>query len=128
MARITPDARERPTGDHDHDHADHDPPLHRLHPFRHRGPRRDASDFPVQPSQKDGLGRMCKPHWREYTNALRKAAVARKAEAAEDARPEPEPGDESSSLLMRSSSRRTTPLKTRHSRAQAESADDLDVT
>jgi hypothetical protein len=42
----------------------------------------DAGDFPVQPSQKDGLGRMCKPHWREYTNALRKAAVARKAEAA----------------------------------------------
>ena len=25
----------------------------------------DAGDFPVQPSQKDGLGRMCKPHWRE---------------------------------------------------------------
>jgi hypothetical protein len=24
---------------------------------------------------------MCKPHWREYTNALCKAAVARKAEA-----------------------------------------------
>jgi hypothetical protein len=35
-------------------------------------------DFPVQPSQKDGLGRMCKVHWREYTNALRKAALARK--------------------------------------------------
>jgi len=39
-------------------------------------------DFPVQPSQKDGLGRMCKPHWNQYTTALRKAAVARKA--AED--------------------------------------------
>ena len=36
-----------------------------------------AADFPTQPSQKDGLGRMCKPHWRQYTNALRKAAVAR---------------------------------------------------
>ena len=24
----------------------------------------DAGDFPVQPSQKDGLGRMCKPPWR----------------------------------------------------------------
>ena len=47
-------------------------------------------DFPVQPSQKDGLGRMCKPHWREYTNALRKAAVARKAEAEPEA-PSPEP-------------------------------------
>ncbi len=36
-------------------------------------------DFPAQPSQKDGLGRMCKPHWNQYTNALRKAALARKA-------------------------------------------------
>ncbi len=37
-------------------------------------------DFPVQPSQKDGLGRMCKPHWNQYTTALRKAAPARKGE------------------------------------------------
>jgi hypothetical protein len=37
------------------------------------------ADFPAQPSQKDGLGRMCKPHWTEYTRALRKAALARKA-------------------------------------------------
>ena len=36
-------------------------------------------EFPAQPSQKDGLGRMCKPHWNQYTNALRKAARARKA-------------------------------------------------
>ena len=35
-------------------------------------------DFPTQPSQKDGLGRMCKPHWNAYTTALRKAALARK--------------------------------------------------
>ncbi len=41
------------------------------------------ADFPVQPSQKDGLGRMCKPHWNQYTSALRKAALARKAEGAE---------------------------------------------
>ncbi len=39
-----------------------------------------ASDFPIQPSQKDGLGRMCKPHWNQYTTALRKAALARKAD------------------------------------------------
>ena len=38
-----------------------------------------AGDFPVQPSQKDGLGRMCKPHWNQYTTALRGAALARKA-------------------------------------------------
>ncbi len=36
-------------------------------------------DFPSQPSQKDGLGRMCKPHWNQYTTALRKATLARKA-------------------------------------------------
>lgn len=41
-----------------------------------------VTDFPKQPSQKDGLGRMCKPHWRQYTNALRKAALARKAAGA----------------------------------------------
>jgi hypothetical protein len=41
-------------------------------------------EFPAQPSQKDGLGRMCKPHWNQYTSALRKAALARKA-----AEPEP---------------------------------------
>jgi len=38
-----------------------------------------VNDFPIQPSQKDGLGRMCKPHWNQYTAALRKAALARKA-------------------------------------------------
>ena len=41
-----------------------------------------VEEFPVQASSKDGLGRMCKPHWRHYTNALRKAAVARKATEA----------------------------------------------
>jgi len=44
-----------------------------------------VADFPVQPSQKDGLGRMCKTHWNQYTTALRKAALAAKAaEAAPD--------------------------------------------
>ena len=37
-------------------------------------------DFPVQPSQRDGLGRMCKTHWNQYTKALRKAALAHKAD------------------------------------------------
>ncbi|HSW41049.1 MAG TPA: hypothetical protein VLM76_00880 [Patescibacteria group bacterium] len=36
-------------------------------------------DFPIQPSRRDGLGVMCKPHWTKYTSALRKAALARKA-------------------------------------------------
>ena len=37
-------------------------------------------DFPAQPSQKDGLGRMCNPHWNQYTKELRKAALARKGD------------------------------------------------
>ena len=60
-----------------------------------------VEEFPRQPSQKDGLGRMCKTHWNQYTTALRKAALARKAaedgvatevvptEPEPDAKPEP---------------------------------------
>ena len=52
-------------------------------------------EFPAQPSQKDSLGRMCKPHWNQYTSALRKAALARKAAegsvSAEAVPTEPEP-------------------------------------
>jgi hypothetical protein len=32
-----------------------------------------VADFPVQPSQRDGLGRMCKAHWNQYTSALARA-------------------------------------------------------
>jgi hypothetical protein len=45
-------------------------------------------EFPAQPSQKVGLGRMCKLHWNQYTSALRKAALARKAAVAEPGEPE----------------------------------------
>jgi hypothetical protein len=47
-----------------------------------------VADFPVQPSQRDGLGRMCKAHWRAYTNALRNAALVRKAYAPAQAKAE----------------------------------------
>ena len=49
-----------------------------------------VDDFPAQASAKDGLGRMCRAHWTEYTRALRKASVARKVEvvAVPDAEPE----------------------------------------
>jgi hypothetical protein len=46
-----------------------------------------VEDFPSQPSQKDGLGRMCKTHWNQYTAGLARDAKARKAadgEAATD--------------------------------------------
>jgi hypothetical protein len=38
-----------------------------------------VADFPVQPSQRDGLGRMCKPHWNQYTSALARDRKARLA-------------------------------------------------
>jgi len=53
-----------------------------------------VADFPVQPSQKDGLGRMCKTHWNEYTTALRKAALARKAAEGQAASTPDVPGAE----------------------------------
>src|ERR687898_444471 len=44
-----------------------------------------VEDFPAQPSQKDGLGRMCKTHWNQYTAGLARDAKARKAAADEAA-------------------------------------------
>ena len=44
-----------------------------------------VEDFPKQPSQKDGLGRMCREHWNAYTAGLARDAKARKAAAAGDA-------------------------------------------
>jgi hypothetical protein len=38
-----------------------------------------VEDFPRQPSQKDGLGRMCKVHWNQYTAGLARDAKARTA-------------------------------------------------
>ena len=53
-----------------------------------------VEDFPRQPSQKDGLGRMCKTHWNQYTASLARDAKARKAAEArlvvESAGPAPE--------------------------------------
>jgi len=42
-------------------------------------------DLPRQPSQKDGLGRMCKTHWNPYTSGLARDAKARKTAEASDA-------------------------------------------
>ena len=42
------------------------------------------ADFPVQASQKDGLGRLCKTHWNRYTAGLARDAKARKAAEATD--------------------------------------------
>src|SRR5215212_5825487 len=48
-----------------------------------------VEDFPKQPSQKDGLGRMCKTHWNEYTAGLAREAKARKAATGGTAEPAP---------------------------------------
>jgi hypothetical protein len=42
-------------------------------------------DFPTQPSQRDGLGRMCAEHWRAYTAGLARDAKARKAASQTEA-------------------------------------------
>jgi hypothetical protein len=51
-----------------------------------------VEDFPSQPSQKDGLGRMCKTHWNQYTAGLARAAKARKT-AEGDANAEAPPSE-----------------------------------
>jgi hypothetical protein len=59
-----------------------------------------VEDFPKQPSQKDGLGRMCRPHWNQYTTALRKAATTSKAD---DSQPKPSrPRDKASKPVTES--------------------------
>jgi len=40
-----------------------------------------VADFPRQPSQQDGLGRMCTTHWNQYTAGLARDAKTRKAAA-----------------------------------------------
>ena len=40
------------------------------------------TEFPAQPSQPDGLGRMCTVHWKAYTAGLRKDALARRTSEA----------------------------------------------
>jgi hypothetical protein len=54
-----------------------------------------VADFPKQPSQKDGLGRMCTLHWNAYTAGLARDAKARKSTEAAPAGTAPEPAAES---------------------------------
>ncbi len=48
-------------------------------------------DFPKQPSQKDGLGRMCRTHWNQYTAGLARDRKARLAATSEGMQPAAEP-------------------------------------
>ena len=89
-------------------------------------------DFPVQPSQKDGLGRMCKPHWNQYTTALRKAALARKAADADPvvvparaaiAEREAEPGRPARRPRRTAKAPKPEPIRTRPARGRKTEGD-----
>ena len=56
--------------------------VHRLGAYGIEPHEAPENEFPLQPSQKDGLGRMCKAHWNAYTAALARDAKARKAAAS----------------------------------------------
>lgn len=71
-----------------------------------------TDDFPLQPSQKDGLGRMCKPHWNQYTNALRKAALARKA-AEDGVAGEVAPAESEPKVATKTRAAKPEPIRTR---------------
>ena len=43
-----------------------------------------VSDFPIQPSRKDGLGPMCVPHWKAYVKGLREARADQKVAASKE--------------------------------------------
>jgi len=47
------------------------------------------NEFPAQKSGKDGLGRMCREHWRAYTAALRRDQLARSGTPATEPTAEP---------------------------------------
>jgi hypothetical protein len=64
------------------------------------------SGFPAQPSQPDGLGRMCREHWKAYTAGLRKDARARKAgEAGPDIEESASGPDAAARKTMRATAR-----------------------
>jgi hypothetical protein len=77
-----------------------------------------ADDFPAQPSQKDGLGRMCKTHWRAYTGALRKAALARKAAEGVAAEPGPVEAPEPIRARTRRKAGAPEPIRTKAPRGR----------
>jgi hypothetical protein len=84
-----------------------------------------VDEFPKQPSQPDGLGRMCKPHWKAYTAGLRQDALARKAAAegplAEAASSEPEPTGE---MTAKAATNRTP--RTRKPRTPSPKTDEVE--
>ena len=100
--------------------------------FGIEGHEAPPEDFPAQPSQKDGLGRMCKTHWNQYTTALRKAALARKAADADPvvvparaamAEREAEPGRAAARPRRTAKAPKPEPIRTRPARGRKTEGD-----
>jgi len=87
------------------------------------------AEFPSQPSRKDGLGVMCKRHWSAYTNALRKAAAARKTAEREVVPTAPSDGEAMTPKAKRASREEAAAPKAATGQARrsptAASADDV---
>lgn len=64
-----------------------------------------VTDFPEQPSRKDGLGTMCTEHWRAYVKGL---AAERKARAASEVPTTPNAAPAAKAATKRE--RRRTPM------------------
>ncbi len=93
-----------------------------------------VSDFPRQPSQPDGFGRMCSEHWRAYTAGLSRDAKARRAAASsveEGVTPvmeEPEPGTAEASVTAITDEAATSePKRSRRAKAASAAADGQEV-
>ena len=80
----------------------------------------EVSEFPAQPSQPDGLGRMCEVHWKAYTAGLRKEALARKASEAGPAVEEWASGPDATAPKTKKATRQRTPSAKAEGLARAE--------
>src|SRR5438552_14630191 len=86
-------------------------------------------DFPRQPSQKDGVGKMCKVHWNQYTAGLARDAKARKAaEASVAVTEEPDAGTaEASVTAVPDEAAKPTPKRRRRAKAASATTDGHEV-
>jgi len=81
-----------------------------------------VEDFPKQPSQKDGLGRMCKTHWNQYTAGLARD-TARKAAAEAAAPSEAAPTTDAVTVESEASAAEPSPKRSRRATKSAPAAD-----
>ncbi len=80
--------------------------VHRVGAIRDRTHEAPIEDFPVQPSQKDGLGRMCATHWKAYVAGLARQAKERTAASAAS-EPAPDAAEPGKPTTKRARTRRT---------------------